>query len=798
MVRIREAKQASPQLSRATPQPKFGAEMQSATSGPQIKYVREEMARSAGGKAGPEQSEPSPVPAAGTEPVAIPHAVVLEQIAHNFAYQSSLAPKDEAWLATQGYQPPSYYNGAYSMTMASFRPLEGSGQPAVLAFRGTLAEGEDVIDDGHPEGPGTYQFQANEGAIVEELVALSVFGRVEVTGHSLGGALAQMAAVSSPDLVARVETFQSPGISYDRAESLRSRNRNAKAKGKPEVLSTHHRVDSDYVSEAGQDFTPGTVKTYDAPALNPMDAHGTFPAARTWAGGDPAKKGAVPQLGAELDLKAAQDSRPNQSNVWKEATRQTIGTMFLTTDNLSNQAYGIHWEHAKKQYLDKVPLEEIVSGVRGSLTLSKEQEQRIIDNLDAFARAQQALDARQQAIGEAGPGSPANLGTRAGFVGSLLRAIGKSPPGRDPARVVAQAKAEGLLSDTTNPERPILRAEAAAILGKAAGWDTSAPSGEEVAWFTDVRSSDWFFAAAHRARLHGVFAGTTRNRFNGKEALSHEHAALVLGRFGNGGAAAFPKAKQVEHLEPDVKVPSAPVTKPVLAYPGVGGPLQEKHEFYTAFVEEAGFSGSLATANGSFNLIGIRGLNTSTLAEMRYGQTAGKYDDVFVVLGKDNDGNLVVKEYPGSTDPGKYKDVKAQNAGFGGAPGENWAVKEGVYEYQHAGKYKFGSEKFAMTVEQTSKRGVDLYVDKDGDDNFHGEKDTVENEKNNANFLIHKGGPDPTREVSTWSSGCQVIAGKNENGQDNMDEAAALLRQNPGAKFNYLLIDGKRVAERMA
>ncbi len=57
----------------------------------------------------------------------------------------------------------------------------------------------------------------------------------------------------------------------------------------------------------------------------------------------------------------------------------------------------------------------------------------------------------------------------------------------------------------------------------------------------------------------------------------------------------------------------------------------------------------------------------------------------------------------------------------------------------------------------------------------------------------YHGSDDATRDVGGWSEGCQVIAGKTGEGKSNMSDAAGLLNQNEGKKFNYILIDGREL-----
>jgi pimeloyl-ACP methyl ester carboxylesterase len=95
---------------------------------------------------------------------------------------------------------------------------------------------------------------------------LGMLSPVIVTGHSLGGALAQLTAAHFPDRVARVVTFNAPGIAAEEVKRF------AAAKDQPQV--THHRELADIVSEAGEAHLPGSVYEHEvAPGMGKVEAH---------------------------------------------------------------------------------------------------------------------------------------------------------------------------------------------------------------------------------------------------------------------------------------------------------------------------------------------------------------------------------------------------------------------------------------------------------------------------------------------------------------------------------------------
>lgn len=145
--------------------------------------------------------------------------------------------------------------------------LTAPGKPPILVFRG----GDQAIDDpanGDLNGVGFTQFQNNKAAIQAWLTQATQGGQdAIVVGHSLGGALAQIAAAEFTDAIAEVVTFNSPGTSQAIANQYQS-----KPGTKPSV--THYVVSGDVVSLAGEAFLPGKaiLQSYTDPAINPIYA----------------------------------------------------------------------------------------------------------------------------------------------------------------------------------------------------------------------------------------------------------------------------------------------------------------------------------------------------------------------------------------------------------------------------------------------------------------------------------------------------------------------------------------------
>jgi hypothetical protein len=215
-----------------------------------------------------------------TQPLANVDAVI-EQLSHGMVAKE-LDDADEKFLHANGYEALPIIRGVHEFVMRTFLPTQG-GKPPIVAFRGTVpTKIQTVIADLDPTGIGMYQFNPNRALIDGQMAAAAAHGQVISSGHSLGGALAQIAAATFPDRVQRIVTFQAPGVSKEMAKKLVDYN---EANPDQAIESTHHRVQGDLVPMGGEALTPGVIHNHKMTGgnifqRNPLAKHTSMPLAQ--------------------------------------------------------------------------------------------------------------------------------------------------------------------------------------------------------------------------------------------------------------------------------------------------------------------------------------------------------------------------------------------------------------------------------------------------------------------------------------------------------------------------------------
>lgn len=199
-----------------------------------------------------------------------------EYIAHHLAYQGEdyIRTNETARevLGKMGFQTDTY---GFKEGTKGFQALllfpAGEGIP-VLAIRGTN-DFADVTTDLDVRAVGRSQFTKNESCITELLAMAG--GKVAVTGHSLGGAMAQHVAANYTSQVSEVTTFQSPGVDLLTKDKYKENLDQLAPEEHPDI--THHIANNDFVDKAGDfnlkgDYYKHKLKGF----IGPFTAHTSY------------------------------------------------------------------------------------------------------------------------------------------------------------------------------------------------------------------------------------------------------------------------------------------------------------------------------------------------------------------------------------------------------------------------------------------------------------------------------------------------------------------------------------------
>lgn len=201
--------------------------------------------------------------------------ILFEYIAHHVVYQdvSSIksSSKQQNVLTKAGYSVSDiqWRKGPNDFQACLIFPLKKSAHTIlpILAVMGTNS-GLGFSTDLDVSQVGNSQFENNKQQI-QELLGIAN-GKVNITGHSLGGTVAQIIAAHFTSQIANVVTFQSPGINKDTLNKFKQ----TPAKDRPK--SFHHIAENDIVDVAGGSRLPGTVYQHERPGISPLAAHKAF------------------------------------------------------------------------------------------------------------------------------------------------------------------------------------------------------------------------------------------------------------------------------------------------------------------------------------------------------------------------------------------------------------------------------------------------------------------------------------------------------------------------------------------
>lgn len=162
---------------------------------------------------------------------------------------------------------------------------------------------------------------------------------------------------------------------------------------------------------------------------------------------------------------------------------------------------------------------------------------------------------------------------------------------------------------------------------------------------------------------------------------------------------------------------------------------EQKYDYFSGLIEQNG--GQLKTGTNERNILGIR---NETDADVNGGN--GAYDDKFVMLWKDQNGNKRVREYTGNTEPSaRYRGRYGEDVNGDGKLDQG-RLPTGYYEFRRTRHSKFGT-----ILKPTAATAAERDTNQDGlfNDNALGDAGRT--------MLFHKGG-----NSMTGSAGCQTFS----------------------------------------
>jgi serralysin len=190
------------------------------------------------------------------------YEILAKEVVYGFDRpEASLAVN--GFLALSGYTIDQVFNdpttGFQAIGLVSTTPTK----PPVLVFRGVDALNDDPAS-ADARGVGFSQFAANRTAIAAWLAKFNDAPlKPDLVGHSMGGAIAQIAAADFTEQIGNnITTFNAPGVNTTTVTQFQQ-------KGIAKTIN-HYIVNGDLVSLGGQDSLPAASRYKPIPMAPPL------------------------------------------------------------------------------------------------------------------------------------------------------------------------------------------------------------------------------------------------------------------------------------------------------------------------------------------------------------------------------------------------------------------------------------------------------------------------------------------------------------------------------------------------
>ncbi|MEM7367673.1 MAG: hypothetical protein AAF587_03660 [Bacteroidota bacterium] len=185
-------------------------------------------------------------------------------------------------LRSEGFEDDiQTIEGEEGFQMTFIVPQPGSGRNPMLAIRGS-EDGTDMYKDWGSDMDyhqvGDRQFNANReriAQVIEYLCQNSETGQIDLTGHSLGGGLAQTIMAHHTRQIARLTTFAAPGQNQESVDMYNQNVEEMRAEGLEGPEVAHHVEDQGMVYLVGEGHLPGTTYRHDVGHIDFVEAHTT-------------------------------------------------------------------------------------------------------------------------------------------------------------------------------------------------------------------------------------------------------------------------------------------------------------------------------------------------------------------------------------------------------------------------------------------------------------------------------------------------------------------------------------------